>query len=289
MFVLLACLAVALPAQASKPKSDERRAVDLINRASGGVMRTKACAPEPPRSTVTHDPPSAELLAMLGILRRPATPDDAPAADALTFLPASDVYVDYIRVAHAANGRTYWIVAARDALHFDPIPQFCLHRIHQRLRRLSRAETPRVRRRARYFYNQMVRNNRRLAHRKPQEGVFVFERSGDGVRGGGGGAGLSFLRERGQFGTSGTNDRSAVVSGLIPDGVATVTSTFGTTYSRGSGRKPRRYAKPITRTDPVQDNIVSFEVARSAEDAFPDKMVWRDAERKIVKVVRDRS
>ena len=70
--------------------------------------------------------------------------------------------------------------------------------------------------------------------------------------------------------------------------VATVTSTFGTTYSRGPDRKPRTYAAPITRTDRVQDNMVSFDVARSAEDAFPDKMVWRDADGKVIRVVRER-
>jgi hypothetical protein len=61
---------------------------------------------------------------------------------------------------------------------------------------------------------------------------------------------------------------------------------FGT-YRRASRAKPRRYPAPITRTDQVQDNIVSFEVARSAEDAFPGKMVWRDADGKIARVVRE--
>jgi hypothetical protein len=250
--------------------------------------RTDACpqARRPPESTFNHEPPSEGLMSLLGILRRPATAEDAPPADSFRFLPGSDVDIDYVRVAHTVSGRDYWIVPARDTLHFDPMPQACLRAIHGRLRELSRGKPERIRRRALHFYNSLVKNNRRLARRGPREGVFVFEKRGDGMGGGGGGGGLRFLREHGQFGTAGTNDRSAIVSGLIPDGVATVTSTFGTTYSRGPGRKPRRYPKPITRTDVVQDNMVSFEVARSAEDAFPDKMVWRDSDGKVVRVVR---
>ncbi|HEX6715274.1 MAG TPA: hypothetical protein VF066_17925 [Thermoleophilaceae bacterium] len=288
IFVATALLAAALPAQASKPKTAEERAVDLINRASAQANRTPACPQSRriPESTFNHDPPSAGLMNLLGILRRPATAEDKPPEDRFRFLPGSDIDVDYIRVAHAADGRQYWIVPARDALHFDPMPQSCLRAIHGRLRKLSRGKPERVRRLALRFYNSMVASNRRLARRGPREGVFVFEKRGDGVSGGGGGGGLRFLREYGQFGTSGIDNRSAHVNGLIPDGVATVTSTFGAVYSRGPRRKPRRYPKPITRTDPVQDNMVSFDVARSAENAFPSKMVWRDADGKVVRVVR---
>jgi hypothetical protein len=283
---------VALPAQAAKPRSDERRAVDLINRASRDAQRTSACpqSHRPPDSTVNHEAPSDELLGMLGVLRRPATPEDQPPDDQFRFLPGSDIDIDYVRVAHAADGHDYWIVPARDTLRFDPMPQACLHEIHKRLRQLSHGKPERVRRRALHFYNSMVKNDRRLATRGPREGVFVFDKPKDGMSGGGGGGGggLRYLREHGQFGSSGINNRSAHVAGLIPDGVATVTSTFGTTYSRGPDRKPRVYPAPITRTDPVKDNMVSFTVARSAEDAFANKMVWRDATGKLVKVVKQR-
>jgi hypothetical protein len=286
--VVLAGLAVALPAQAAQPNSVERRAVNLINKANAQAHRTSACprSQRPPDSTLNHGAPSQALMDLLGVLRRPATPEDKPPDDAFRFIPGSDIYVDYIRVAHAVSGRHYWIVPAHDTLHFDPLPHACLHQIHERLRVLSRGEPPRVRRRALRFYNDLVRGNRELARRGPREGVFVFDKRGDGMGGGGGGGPIRFLREHGQFGSSGIDQNSSIVTGLIPDGVATVTSTFDT-YRRASRAKPRRYPAPITRTDQVQDNIVSFEVARSAEDAFPSKMVWRDAGGKIVRVVRE--
>jgi hypothetical protein len=90
----------------------------------------------------------------------------------------------------------------------------------------------------------------------------------------------------GLFGSSGTSNARSSLSGLLPDGVATVTSTFGTKALRGPQQKPRRYPKRIVRTDKVQDNMVSLQVPRSAEDAFPAKMVWRDGDGKVVRVVR---
>jgi hypothetical protein len=269
-FVALALLAAALPAQAKKPSPTELAAVDLINKAMAGIASAPECNRRPPEGTITHDAPSQELLDLLGILRRPATAEDSPPPGGMRFIPATAVYVDYVRLAHAADGRSYWIVPARHPLHTDPMPQSCLHRVHVRLRRLSHGQAPRVRRRALHFYNEFVRNNRELATRQPRDGVFVFGKRGDGIGGGGGGVDAAFIRERGEFGTSGDDDKSAIVNGLIPDGVATVTSTYG----------------DYERTDRVQDNMVSFEVARSAERAFPDKAVWRDADGNVVKVTK---
>src|SRR3954451_24250157 len=86
-FVILALLAATLPAQAAKPRSEERRAIDLINRATRVVSTDERCHPQPPDGSVTHDAPSADLLALFGILRRPATPEDQPSGDGLSLLP----------------------------------------------------------------------------------------------------------------------------------------------------------------------------------------------------------
>jgi hypothetical protein len=67
--------------------------------------------------------------------------------------------------------------------------------------------------------------------------------------------------------------------------VATVTSSFPHTVSRGAGNPPKVYPAPIERTDPVQDNVISFSVQRDPEDAFASKMVWRAADGSVVRVV----
>lgn len=46
-----------------------------------------------------------------------------------------------------------------------------------------------------------------------------------------------------------------------------------------------RYPSVLRRTEPVQDNVVGFVVARRAEDAFPLRMVWRATDGSIVRVV----
>jgi hypothetical protein len=287
---VVAALAIAVVAQASGQSraAVEKRAIRIYNSAAGRVAAIKHCQRRPPQSTVTHDRPSDELLATFGVLRRPATSDDAVKAGQLQFLPAQDVYIDYVRTAHAASGRSYMIVAARNALSFEPQPADCIHRLHVLLRRALRGESRRVKRRALHFYNRTARNNKRLARRLPREGIFVFGRSASGdLLGGGGGAPTSYIREHGSFTSSGASNARAALDGLIPDGVATISSTFARVHSRGPGRRPRVYPRVITRSDPVQDNIVSFTVARSAEDAFPSKMIWRDADGRVVRVVRD--
>jgi len=267
----------------------ENEAVALYNKASSQVGREKVCRPEFGPATVTHDPPSQELLSTLGILRRPATPEDVLSHDQLRFFPfMKGVYVDYVRIAHTADGREYQIIPAQNARAFPAESHACLHRVHVHLRRLSKGKPERVRRRALHFYNQRARNDRRLAKNAPQEGVFVFSHGPNGAGGGGGGGGAGYIRTHGEFGSSGTRQRDqAVVSGLIPDGVATVTSFFSRRAPRAPGRRPKDYGKPIERTDRVQDNMISFELARDAEDAFPAKMIWRAADGSIVRVIRN--
>jgi hypothetical protein len=230
--------------------------------------------------------PSQSLLDTFAIFRRPATDEDRAAQDTPELIPADGIYVDYERIAHAADGRRYLIVPSQGSVHIDPLPDSCLQRIHKALRRSLHGETPAVQRRALHFYNSMVRNEHRLAHRKPQEGLFLFAHNADGTGGGGGGTNVTYIREHGMFTSGGRTGASAVLSGLIPDGVATIDFTFARVHSRGRDHKPRVYPSVIRTAVPVQDNVVALDVKRSAEDAFPSKMVWRDSAGAVVRVVR---
>ncbi len=42
------------------------------------------------------------------------------------------------------------------------------------------------------------------------------------------------------------------------------------------------FPSAFTRTVHVQDNVVSLHVPRGAGDAFPHRMVWRDAAGKVI-------
>jgi hypothetical protein len=242
------------------------------------LAHDRACRQKPPDATLTHDPPSQDLLSTLGILRRPATTDDTLPQGAPPFLPfVKDIYVDYVRVAHPVGGAAFYVIPARDTRAFPPEPAACLHAIHVRLLELLTGKPRGVRVRAHRIFHRLVRANHELARRRPYEGVLVLERRADGgIGGGGGGVNAQFIREQGEFATSGTRSRQAIVNGLIPDGVATVTSFF----AAGAGQPA------IERTDTVQDNMISFVVDRDAAVAFPSKQVWRAADGSIVRLVR---
>jgi len=272
-------------ATAPADRAIEDQAIALYNKAASDVSRS--CQPKETPATTTHDPPSQDLLSTLAILRRAPTPEDVFPTDMLRSLDfVKGIYVDYARVAHTADGRSYLIFAAQNARAFPAESHACLHRFHVRLRKLLNGKPKRVRRRALHFYNERVRNDRRRAKNIPYEGVFVFSYGPNGTGGGGGGTSAEFIRTFGEFISTGTRNGDAVVNGLIPDGVATVTSFFSRRSPRPPGRPPKDYGKPIERTDRVQDNMISFEVARGAQDAFAVKMIWRAADGSIVRVVR---
>ena len=288
----LAILAAAVawsvvPAHAGQPRlpKSEQRALELFDRASQRAYRPARCQPHEPATTLTHDAPSPELLATLAILRRPATAEDSSGQAQLEHLPAHDVYADYVRVAHGADGTSFTIIAARDALPFKPPPAACLRRLHRILRQSLRGEPGSVRRRALSFYRQTVASERQAARRGPQEGVFLFERDPHGW-GGGGGGGVRSIRAGEMWFAAGRSERSAHVSALVPDGVASVTTTFGRKHHAAPGEHGGGdYRSVITRTDAVQDNVLSFTVARAPEDAFPRKVIWSDANGAIVRVI----
>jgi hypothetical protein len=74
-----------------------------------------ACA-VPPTTSAPLDP---SLLSLLGVLRRPAAPSDAlPGASlrSLAMVPASQVFVNYVRRARELSGQSYYVVAVR----FEP-------------------------------------------------------------------------------------------------------------------------------------------------------------------------
>jgi hypothetical protein len=285
---IVALIALAVGASpAAADRQTQHDAAALLTKASREASHEKACKLRDQPPSVTHDAPSEALLNTLGILRRPAGPEDTLPQTAFGFFHfAEDFYVDYVRVAHAADGTSYFVFAARN--FGQPVDtDACLHQIHLHLLALLKGKSKRVRHRARRLFENRVRVTHAYAHRTPHEAVFLFDRRADGgIGSGGGGGGAQIIQQSGEFGTSGPPDGVSHVVGLIPDGVATVTSSFPQTVSRGKGNPPKVYPAPIERTDPVQDNVISFSVARDPEDAFPSKMVWRAADGSIVKVVQ---
>jgi hypothetical protein len=252
----------------------ETEFVGLLNSASQYVdrrypecrfRRPSAAAPR-----LVHGPPDHAMLATLAILRRPAGPGDTLPS----FLQHNDpftvgIYVNYVRVAHAADGATFFLFPARERA-VAPTPPVCLARTHARLLELLKGKPNDLRR---LTLREDARLNRQENPRggiRARDGLFMFSSSG----GGGGGVSAASLRRWGSFTTSSANNGPSDVSGVIPDGVVSITAIYDRVVSRGPYNNPKVYPLRLVREERIQDNVVDFTVSRPAEDAFPSRMIW---------------
>jgi hypothetical protein len=269
----------------------ERQAADLLNEAvrhvqtsvPGCAFRFRPTAPEP-----THDAPSQALLDVLAPLRRAAEPGDAATGVPLLGV-GGETYVDYTRTVTAADGRRLTIVIGRSTpAPFRPSKR-CLDLEHAYLVKLVRHKPRKVRSLALGHFGFMRHGQEQNAKlpTAPQDAIYLFHEGG-----GGGGAGVADFVQRGVFGSSGGGPGSRAGSqldGLLPNGVASVTLEYPRVRSRGRWFKPTVYPSAYTATVPVQDNVLSAHVPRPAEDAFPHRMVWRDAAGQVVHTFTDPS
>ncbi len=282
-------------AGSSKQERGRQQLVDeFLNRAEREVQRDPACRtfPRARKPTFVEGAPSERLLSTLALLRRPESADEQRLAshEPFPFAFAEDIYRRYIRIATRASGHQLVIFVARDADPSEPRPERCRAELRRRFTRMVRGRPTAFRRYALRILRRLVRAQRRREGRAPLEGVFVFDRSifQERVGGGGGGGGAREIRRAGSFRASGIRDAPgrARVSGLVPDGVATITATFDRAGSRLGPGRPRRYRRVVRRTVSVRENVVSFVVSRAPQDAFAERMVWRSADVRVVRIVR---
>ncbi|WCB94571.1 hypothetical protein DSM104299_03308 [Baekduia alba] len=73
----------------------------------------------------------------------------------------------------------------------------------------------------------------------------------------------------------------------MPDGVASVTLEYPKKISRGRYFKPAVFPSAFIKTVQVHDNVLSVAIPRGAPDAFPHRMVWRDAAGAVVHAFTD--
>lgn len=280
VLTLLAALASAAPLHAAD-RETERAITEAINRAVDRVYETTTgCRNTNPlrrAPTVTDDAPSDELLATLGVLRRPQQPEEVLADDAFRHLPAEGVYRRGVRIARS-GGRELLVVPARNTVLYRPRPPRCARALRRAFRRIIAKRDAAFRRAARRALEQVIRDEWAGPVPTPREGVFLFDRTPQGgLGGGGGGVSIDFIRRRGMFGSGQYAGGPAVVTGLLPDGVASIEATFG---------RDRTHAQPVTVTAAVTDNVAAFEVDREAPGVFDMTTVWRAADGSVLRTVR---
>ncbi|MDX6728479.1 MAG: hypothetical protein QOK49_3284, partial [Baekduia sp.] len=247
----------------------EGQALDLINQAWSHVTAVRpSCRPavQPPTSKQTHDVPAPPTLDAIAALRRPATPADAwpTRRDGSSFgFGFGETYVDYVRSVTTAAGKSFFVVIARSAQPSYGPSTACLDAQHARLLILVRDQPAEVRSAALREFDQMRRSQtpRGAAPATPQDRVFLFTKGagGVGVASEGGGETIADFRRHGLFLASGKANASSL-SGLVPDGVATVTFEYPKVISRGRDYRPTVYPSAVRRTVAVRQNALSLHV-----------------------------
>lgn len=282
--VLAAGLLLLLAPSAGADQVREREITDLLNQAVRDVYRAApGCRPTDPfggPTTFTDAAPSADLLSAFAVLRRSPTPQEQTLGKPRFPFPAQGLYRRQIRIATSASGRKLIVYAAQNVNRYEPRPERCSRALRRRYGERLRGRSAGFVRAARRALEQVIRDEWAGPKPEPAEGLFVLDFTGTGPGGGGGGVPVADIRRHGLFSSSqrggGRRGRSprSVVSGLVPDGVASITVRYGTQPVPAPDRPLKRYPQPIMRTIAVRENVVSFTVARAAQDALPRRMTW---------------
>lgn len=275
------------PLLQSHPTHRQLKEESYLYRALSTVIRNdSACGPNLPLShpgTISQGSPSASLLSILAVLRRPAQPTDKLPVrithhpyhrDANGSLPAlKGIYIHYIRRARWRFGAGYYLVPAANANPRAPTPARCYSEQRAALGR----ELPQIPRQLRV--GTLALESRFLAQTRanttPYQGVCLGALNdtgnGDGC---GGGYSVSDI-EQGHTLSSGGPTSVGVVYGVVPDGVATVTLYYPGGYPRG----------PLTTRAINNVFILRNPRQRLPNEGFPTKMVWRAPDGTIIKTI----
>jgi hypothetical protein len=245
--------------------------------------RALAAAGDPGRRpSLSRAPPSAATLALLSVLRRPAVASDklpprvigAPPDQHVypngTIPPVKDVYVRYVRKARHRFGANYYLVPAGDINQFVAIPARCWAEQRAALRH----EMPRIP--APLRAGTLALQSRFIAQQRhnqlPYPGVCLVAVNGTGNGGGGCDAGGSLRQIQNGTGSmpSGAPTGVGVLYGLVPDGIRTVTFEY------------QRH-RPVTVL--AIDNVIIVRRRGLPNYGFPNTILWRAADGKILKVI----
>lgn len=253
----------------------------LIRAEITAGRRDPACQLRPlnRRPTISQGSPDPSLLAILGVLRRPAGPADTLPTRVVgrdhtvipngSLPPAKQIYVRYIRRARWRYGAGYYIVPAGNVDPVAPVPDRCAAE-QQRALQQELPQIPASLRAGTLALEPLYLANWRY-DRLPHPGVCLLALNSTGGGDDTCGSTVGDI-EGGHTVSTGGPTGVGVVYGLVPDGVATVT-----VYYRGR--------RPITVHAIGNVFIVPDPGQRFPNDGFPAKMVWRSATGAVIKTI----
>jgi hypothetical protein len=272
------------PSPSSKPPAvptpAEQHYINLAQRQT--IARDPSCkAPVNNQrgATFVHHAPPRALLAALGVLRRPAPPADRSTRILMRngFDAGAGVYVDYIRRARTAYGKSFYLIPEARIVPFGPIPGRCYREMRQALLRDLQAAPPALRKPTLSAQAQEF-SIQRLQARQQQGLCFAaVSLAFHGRIGGvdeGCSPGVPNVREP-LGGGIGERDRAggAIFAAVVPDIVASATLEL----FAGHGDPARAVSSRAI------NNVVVFKIPpRTAHPQFPSHVILRAAHGHII-------
>lgn len=265
---------LAAASSTAAPTSAEQRYIDRARRQT--IVRDPGCkAPVNNQrgATVVHRAPPRALLAALGVLRRRALPADRSTRMLMRngFDAGAGVYVDYIRRARTAFGKSYYLVPEARIGVFGPIPNRCYREMRTALKHDLRSAPLALRKPTLSAQAQEFAAERLQA--RQQQGL-CFAAVSLGFHGRLGGVdegctpGVPNVRTPLEGGI-GEGDRAGgtIFAAVVPDVVGSVTLEF----DAAGGNPARSIASRAV------NNLVVFKIPpHTAHRPFPSRVIVRD-------------
>lgn len=258
-----------LPPPGSNP-SPQGGTLGYINAAlHATAQRDPACEPGPrmgpqPPVTASDGTPSRSLLAVLGVLRRPASGAVPQYLARGLGTDVASVYVRYTRLAQVQAGTSYYLVP--EHLFGSPfaVPVRCFAEERTALQDELPLSMPAAKR------SKILRTQAQLLaqQRQAQRGVPTGPHDGVALVAGGDGLGAATASELEQQGVIGSSGATAY--GMAPDRVASVELTLPKAAGHGS----------VVVTVPVINNVF---IANEPAIEHPIGMVWLARDGSVIK------
>jgi hypothetical protein len=246
-----------------------RQELRYIQNANRRASQTAACRDSGrPLPMVTNGSPSRFLLRVLGVLRRPAGAADALPRSLRSAREAGAIYLKYVRLAIVKGGVSYYVAPVASLAPSRGASAAC----YQAHRAALNAELPQIPASARAatlaLQNRQIASGRRLQAQQNRGGVCLLTESRY-VIGGVCGASASIPQQ-------GMLTDYGLVSGIVPDGTATVTARYA----------PTRTSRAHVVTTNVVGNVfaTSLEIPHNTVDLQPT-LIWRSADGTILKTI----
>ena len=287
LVVLLASAIAVGSAGARKLTPAQQRQVQesrYIERAVLPAVNSPVCKSAPVPATVTGPAP-APFLSILGVLRLPSSSADVQFLSRSILSHSDGLYVDDVRLARQAFDIDWYVYVAGSGFLPPANVPACLAAQSANFSRELPSIPKRLRAGTESMFARQLSFERSSDARPMAPGVCLIGFRPSGGGGGGCGATAADIEARGSFGTRGTSHR-ALINGVVPDGVATVTFCYPAGPASGFSRKITLPAVCIK--GQAINNVVVVSVPRGAANALGPMMTWRNAGQ-LIKTIPPRS